>query len=199
MVNLMNCLQNYIQNTEDAEANFAIANAYYNYGHTAPAISFYLRAAERTSNKLLAYECMLKIGLCFELQGNRVNSVRGAYKHAIVILPKRPEAYYLLSRINEKTNWHIESYMYAEMGLVHADIDQEEQLRTDVQYPGKYGLIFEKAVSAWWWGRLEECKKLFVHLKYHYLLDKVHLEAVNNNIAQLGIDESEYLKPSFKI
>ena len=199
MNNLIKSVVQFANDTENDESNYALANEYYNIGHTASALSYYLRCAERTTNKLLAYECMLRVGLCFEVQGNRVNSVRGAYKHAINILPKRPEAYYLLSRINERTNWYIESYMYAEIGLNTIDFSDDAQLRTDVGYPGKYGLIFEKAVSAWWWGKIEECKQLFTDLKYNYVLDKIHLDAVNNNVARLGIDESMYLKPKFAL
>jgi len=191
MFDLKSLLIKYVYDTENAEVNYEVAQAYFSEGQTAAALSFFLRAAERTSDKLLAYECMLHVGFCFELQGNRINSVRGAYKHAICILPDRPEAYYFLSRINETSNWYIESYVYAEMGLNLAKFDLQP-LRSKTEYPGKYGLIFEKAVSAWWWGKVEECSELFLDLKYKYHLDEIHLTAVNNNILRLNIDESKY-------
>jgi hypothetical protein len=191
MSELNSLLVKYVYDTENAEINYDLAQAYFLEGQTAAALSFFLRAAERTTDKLLAYECMLYVGFCFELQGNRVNSVRGAYKHAICILPDRPEAYYFLSRINERSNWYIESYVYAEMGLNFGKFDLQP-LRSKTEYPGKYGLIFEKAVSAWWWGKVEECTELFLELKYKHNLDHVHLSAVNNNITKLNIDESKY-------
>lgn len=192
MVDLNTLIVKYVNDTENAEVNYELAQAYFSSGHTAAALSFFLRAAERTTDKLLAYESMLFVGICFELQGNRVNSVRGAYKHAICILPDRPEAYFYLSRINERSKWYIESYMYAEMGLNFAKFDDLTPLRAKTEYPGKYGLIFEKAVAAWWWGKVEECSELFLELKYRYDLDQTHLVAVNNNIIKLNIDESKY-------
>jgi len=192
MDNLTNLIVEYCHDTENADKNYELAKAYHALGHTAAALSFYLRAAERTQNKLLAYECMINVGVCFEVQGNRTNSVRGAYKHAICILPERPEAYYYLSRTNERTSWWIESYMYAEMGLNFAKFEGLEPLRGELEYPGKYGLVFEKAVSSWWWGKIEECKSLFLELKYNYELDEKHLTSVNSNIARLNIDETKH-------
>lgn len=89
----------YIRDTENAELNYQIALIYEDLKQTSAAIGFFLRAAERTSDLNLAYECLLKIGLCFERQTRRNNTVRVFYKHALLLLPKRPEAYLSLIHI----------------------------------------------------------------------------------------------------
>lgn len=192
MIDLSLALNNYIYDQENPETNWALALEYDKLGQTASAISFYLRAAERSSDKLLQYECLLKIADCFASQKNRDNTVRGLYKHALCLLPERPEAYFFLSRLNEKRHWYIEAYMNAEAGLNFSK-EGLPALRTPNEYPGRYGLLFEKAVASWWWGKHDECKNLFLELKYKHNLDEIHLDAVNRNIKNLNFDESAYL------
>lgn len=190
MDNIQIALNNYIRAPENGEANFILALEYHKLQQTASAVSFYLRAAERTEDKLLSYESLLKIAECFEAQGNRDNTVRGVYKHALCLLPDRPEAYFLLSRFNERRQWYIEAYMLAEMGLNFSK-DGGPPLRTNVDYPGRYGLKFEKAVSAWWWGKFEESRRLFreleIDLNNKITADNLYLNAVKNNINRIGL------------
>lgn len=197
MIDLNMVLYQYAFDTENPETNWALASEYDKLGQTASAISFYLRAAERTTDRLLQYECLLKIAKCFIQQGNRTNTVRGLYKHAMCLLPERPEAYYLSSKLNEQSHWYIESYMNAETGLNFSK-EGLPPLRTHVGYPGRYGLLFQKAVASWWWGKHKECEELFLELKYKHPLDQIHLAAVNNNIKNLKFNESPYLTFKYK-
>ena len=190
MSKLRELLPQYARDTENAEINFSLALEYEAIGQTAAALSYFLRAAERTADALLAYECLLKIGLCFERQGRRGNSVRGAYKHAVCLLPKRPEAYFLLARHYERTGDHVSGYMYSELGLNFCGSGYDVALRTNVEFPGKYALIFQKAVSAWWWGKPEESRKLFLDLWDNYPLDDLHRSAVEKNLKTLNIPYS---------
>jgi hypothetical protein len=132
------------------------------------------------------------IGLCFDKPKNRANSVRGSYAQAMMLLPKRPEAYFLLARHYERLADHVSGYMYAELGLKHADLTSAP-LRGEVDYPGEYGLIFQKGVSAWWWGREMESRAIFRYLseKYHNKMDEPHTNAVYNNLHNLGIGREE--------
>jgi FkbM family methyltransferase len=177
--------------------NYECARAYESEGQTSAAIGFYLRAAERTNDKNLAYECLCRVGLCFEKQTKRDNTVRVFYNHALHLLPKRPEAYFLLARHYERKNDHIFGYMYADMGLNNSDVNQAP-LRNGVEYPGWYGLLFQKMVSAWWWGKQEECRDLMVKIKNEYRneLDDLHRESLQRNLNVLGITpESHVLRP----
>jgi tetratricopeptide (TPR) repeat protein len=180
--NILNqTLADFAKDPENDELNYKLAMIYLSLDQTAAAISYFLRAAERTKIDALSYECLLKIGLCFEKQGKRNNTVRGVYEQAMCLIPLRPEAYFLLSRFYERTGDHVNGYLYAELGLKFA-MSNHLDLRSDVEYPGKYGLIFEKAVCAWWWGKPNECRALLHKLKYEYKMDDIHRNAVENNL-----------------
>ena len=77
-------------------------------------------------------------------------------------------------------------------------------------YPGSYFLIFEKAVSAWYWGKSAESRKLFRTLAKEYcqVLDNTHYNSVRTNLSHLGsgpesqafvmFDASKYNRLKFK-
>ena len=194
MDKLLELLNRFVRTPNDAELNYSIAIEYEGIGQTAAAISYFLRAAERTEDKKLAYECLCKIGLCFDRQGGRDNSTRGAYKHAICLIPTRPEAYFLLARHYERRGDHVLGYMFAEQGLEFTK--DTDSLRSNVEYPGRYGLVFQKAVSAWWWGKPDESRRLLLDVWNNYNLDTTHLAAVEKNLQTLNIP---YKKPSVVI
>lgn len=176
--------------TENPEKNYTLALLYEEIGQTASAINYFYRAAERTQDKQLSYECLLKSALCYERQGNRNNTVKRILQHTLYLLPKRPEAYFLMSRLSERTKAYYEGYMFASMGLDLCDCNLPP-LRSSVEYPGEYGLIFEKAVCAWWWGKNMESRRLFRYLAERYEMDAIHTDSVYNNIVNLGIGPEE--------
>jgi hypothetical protein len=61
-------------------------------------------------------------------------------------------------------------------------------LRTWVEYPGYYGMLFEKAVSAWWVGLCEDSKNMFIDLHKNYQLDPTHKGAVLNNLKFMKVE-----------
>lgn len=188
-MNLNKALFNYIQDTENAEYNFNLGLEYENLGQTASAISYYLRSADRSINTKLAYESLVRMSFCFNMQGNRLYTVKSLLHHAITVLPKRPEAYYLLSRYEEWNKNYYEAYTLSNTALTFCDFDLDP-LKTNVEYPGKYGLIFEKAVSSYWWGKSKECRELFQSLSndYYHFMDDSHKKAVKNNFVILEMD-----------
>jgi GR25 family glycosyltransferase involved in LPS biosynthesis len=186
-------LLNFIKNPNTPESNWNLALHYHNIGQTASAVSFYLRTAERTDDSLLQYECLIRASMCFDVQGSRNFTVKGLLQHAISIQPDRPEAYYLLSKFYEKqTNeghWNY-SYMMASIGertlnKIHSP------LKTQVDYPGEFGILFQKAVSAWWCGLCDESRKLFEDLYLNYTLNNVFKNAVVNNLKHLNVNISK--------
>jgi len=180
-------LYNYILDTENPENNFALALEYKNIGQTAAAVSYFLRAADRTTDLNLAYECLLYMAACFNSQKNRDYTVRGLYQHAIATLPKRPEAYFLYARYLEWITQYAESYTTCNIALTTADFDLPP-LKTDIDYPGKYGIIFEKAVSSYWWGKGMESRRLFQQLVSEYwdIMDEQYRNMTEYNITRLG-------------
>jgi len=193
---LISLLEKFIHDPADAEINFSLALYYNSIGQTASAVSYYIRTAERTNDDLLKYECLIKAARCFESQGTRAFSVKGLLQHAIALLPTRPEAYFFLSRLHEveqkEGDWFL-CYMLSSTGLGVCD-HNSPSLITDVGYPGKYGLLFEKAVSSWWCGLCEESRTLFNDLLVNHNIDTVHREAVLKNLKyfeEIGIKENK--------
>ena len=88
-------LKKYIKDPQDPHHNLTLAKHYDSIGQTAAAISFYIRTAERCTNKLLQYKCLLNAAKCFASQGCRNNSVKGLYQNAITICFQESQVYFL--------------------------------------------------------------------------------------------------------
>ncbi len=191
---LQELLNAYVMNPQDVENNFALGFYYDTIGQTASALSYYLRCAERTPDDLLKYECLIRSSMCFDKQGTRGFTVKGLLQHAISILPKRPEAYYLLSRFFERDtrdgHWN-DGYMIASIGQKVCDFNSSS-LRTNVDYPGEYAILYQKAVISWWCGLCNESKNLFQDLHDNYDLNEIHKKSVIENLIKLnGIKKEE--------
>lgn len=188
-------LINYISDTTNPEFNYELGLVYKNLGHTSSAVSYLLRAAERSEDLNLSYECLLLIADCFIQQKNRDFTVKGLYLHAITVLPKRPEAYYLLSKLYETRSEYSECYTISEIGLNISDFDLPP-LRTYFGHTGKYGLMFQKAFASWWWGKGTESRKLFRELAFKHWdeLDENLKGAVENNLMRLENKKFTYPK-----
>ena len=185
MNNLQTLLNKFIIDPESDYNNLNLAKHYHSIGQTASAISYYIRTAERTEDNILMYACLLASSDCFHSQGCRNTSVRGLLQSAIALCPKRPEGYFLLSRFYERIQeWH-NSYLISSIGMGVADFNCKP-LPLIVDYPGKYGILFEKAVSSWHCGLCDESRDLLIDLKKNYKLDKLHAQAVDNNIATIS-------------
>ena len=178
-------LDQYVHNPQNDLVNFNMGVFYESIGHTAAAISFYVRCSERTDDVLLQYESMLKAALCFEKQGIRHNSVIGLFQHAISLLPWRPEGYFLLSRFYEQTERWFDGYTMASIAEKMADFNSEP-LRTDVGYFGLAAILFEKAVVSWWCGLCSESISLFKFLLLNYDLPIVHRNSCISNLLNLN-------------
>lgn len=184
-------LYEYVADIENPETNYNLAIEYKKIGQTASAISFFLRCADRCGEDLdLAYECLIHIGECFDTQGNRTVHAFGAFKQALSILPRRPEAYYAMCRMK---NWHShyeDGYHYSQIALDICDFDDVKPLRNWNNYRGKFCLLFEKALSSWWWGKFDDCRETFKNL-------------VENTWDQMNQYEknitTQYLKDYYKI
>jgi FkbM family methyltransferase len=174
--------------------SFDIATEYENIGQTASAVSFYLRTAEYGyySHPEYVYASLLKSAHCFSSQKNREATVVNLYLKAIAYLPSRPEAWFLLSRWYERNQKWQESYTAAEVGLSFGQINFGA-LPVEVEYPGKYGLRFEKAVSGWWVGRKDESINIMKELLKEDI-HQIYRISIHNNLKSID-DTSEYINP----
>jgi hypothetical protein len=168
----------------DPQKNFDVAVEYERLGQTASAVSFYLRTAEYGGqDSLLVYSSLLKLAKCFENQTGRDYTVTNCILQAIAYMPFRPEGLFLLSRWHERrSNWQ-ECYTFAELGLHHSGL---KPLPIDVEYPGVYGLMFEKAVSAYWVGRAAESISLFNHLLTLNIAPE-YRSSIEDNLRRLNV------------
>jgi hypothetical protein len=180
-------LNQYIQNVQDPRSNFNLALEYESLGQNSSAVAFFLRTANLTSDKNLAYTCLLKIANCINLLTNRPYSVETTLQQAIALLPRRPEAYFMLCRFHEYRSKYIDCYQLCSIGLEIAEINLPP-LPANVGYPGRWGLLFEQAVSAWHCGKEDKSREIFQTLVnlYWNQMDEVHRNSVENNITRLG-------------
>ena len=191
-------LKNFINKPNDPENNFALACYYDEIGQTASAVSYYLRTAERTDDDLLKFECLVKSAACFEKQGTRKFTVKGLLQQAVALQPKRPEGYYFLSLFYESQNnndgkW-FDAYTISSIGLDVADFNNISSLRTNLHFPGKYALLFQKAHVAWWCGLCEESKNIFMDLHLNYEMNEMFTNLVRNNLNIMGAFRSKSLE-----
>ena len=132
----------------------------------------------------------MKCHHCYDRQGTRDITAITLAQQAVCLMPKRPEAYFLLARFHERRHQWNDCYKYSSLALSICDFNLQP-LKTDVEYPGYYGLLFEKAVSGWWWGKTEESKEIFLDLydNYNIRMDSKHYSSVIENLKLYGINK----------
>jgi len=185
-------LVDYSLDTEDPQKNFSLGLWYEKEGQSSPALSYFLRCAERADDDTLAYEALIHASNCYDRQGTRDLTAKGILQQALCLLPNRPEAYYLLGKFSEKKEQWQDCYIYTNIALTFADFNIEP-LKSDVEYPGKYGLILLKAISGWWWGKNKESGELFKDLLNNYDMREDHRNVVLYNLKNYF---SDFLVPT---
>ena len=176
-------LKNYIQNPNSPIFNFEVGMAYYREKHYSSAITYLHRAAELSNDPMMEYKCMVLCCNALFHRGERPHQVKGFALHAISILPERPEAWFVYSRTLEiQSEWQ-ECYASACTSLKLCDFNQKTFEGSE--YPGKYVLFFEKAISAWNIGRLKETIDTLLYIKKTYLMTDFYQALVDNNLKNL--------------
>lgn len=185
--NFNKLIANYALDIESPENNFYLGYSYYQQGHTAPALSYFLRCAERTDDILLAYEALIFGYLCYKEQKIRDETAKSLIMHAVCIMPERPEARWILSVFYEQKQHWMYAYYHANRGLETCDNDLKP-MRLYKDYPGRIGLLFQKAIVGYWWGKNEESKDILLDLYNNYQLTGTYLESVKSNLKKLGVE-----------
>lgn len=175
-------LNEFILNQTDISA-WNLAEFYFAKKDYVGAVSFYIRTTELTKNTELLYKAHLKLALCLWKQGNRTSYVKSMLLHAITINPKRPEAYFLLSKSYEESKDWQESYTMCEIALNNCDFSLP--IIEEVDYVGKWGFDFEKSVVSWYMGRDKESIELSLKLYEGQEMPEEYLNAVKGNIKHI--------------
>lgn len=171
----------------DPLLNFSAAVEYEKLNQTASAVGLYLRAVEYGYEEypLVAYASLLRISLCMETQRDRNWTVSNTILQAISFLPARPEAYFLMSKFYEKSQQWQECYTFSSLGLLYSE-QTMFSLPLDVTYIGHNGLLFQKAVSAWWIGRKNESVEIFEYLLTIEDLPQEYKKSVVDNLQRIS-------------
>jgi len=186
-------LEKFIMNPFSGSCNLDLGEYYYENGHYASAMSFYLRTAEFSKNDDYVYESLLLVAKCLAKLGRRVTTEKGLWLNAVTFAPERPEAYLFLSEWAEARQQYHESYSYAVMGLNNAA--NAKELSPNVGYEAAYQLQFQKAVTAWWIGRSKESRDEFIKLvNQGPTLSERYQKMVQSNITSLGSGPDPFLR-----
>lgn len=182
-------IKDYIYNPFDPTLNYSIGKYYEHTQDYSSALSFYLRCAEYSDEP---YSALIRVARCIDKQGRRPYSTKHSYLNALANDPTRPEAYFYLSMWHEsKQEWQ-EAYTMACLGLA---CGTEVPSPLDIDYPGKYALIFQKAVAAWWIGKTMEARELLQQLiLVKDIMTPRYVQLVQNNITSLGSGPDPFLR-----
>lgn len=161
--------------------NFNLAYEYELIGQTASALSYYLRCSEFTSNIDLSYESLLRMSHCLSLQSNRDNKELSCIQHAITINPNRPEAYYIMSLYYSYRKKWLESYMYSILGIEQLNKNFNPLIH-NFKYNNDYDLYYQKALSGFNKGKINESKQIYFDLLNNYQLNDNIIQLINNNL-----------------
>ena len=182
-------LEKYSADPENAESNFNLGFWYWNENHTAPALSYFLRSAERAEDSVLAYESLLWAHQCYEKQGTRDSTARTLLQHAINLLSNRPEAYFLLAKFHGKREQWTDAYSVSHQGLMFSEKNLVS-LRNSVGYMGEFALLYEKAVAGWFWGKGNETRQLLQEIKNNYELPEQYEKSVQDLLMSYGAGDN---------
>ena len=138
----------------------------------------------------MQYEAIIKCHHCYDKQGTRDGTAESLLQQALCIKPTRPEAYFLLARFHEKRSQWSHCYQFACQGLTLSDFDSPKTTH-DVEYPGKLGLLFEKASSGWYWGKVEESKEIFLDLIDNHNLTPYYHNLIVDNLKHYDIEREK--------
>jgi len=83
--------------------------------------------------------------------------------------------------------------MMCSIALQVCDFDNMQPLRYNVDYPGKYAIMFQKATMGWWNGLQEETKTIMLDLYTNYEMSESFYTSVRNNLINMGAFASKQL------
>jgi len=174
--------------------NFNLGEFYFKKGHTASALSLFLRSAEFGIDDDLIYESLIKVAKCLGIQGKRSLSEKSAFENAIMFQPERPEAYFFLSQYYESRNDWFSSSMYSNLSFNF--INNLKPTKTDIGIEGKYVFIFQRAVTSWWVGQGKLSRELLFDLAHNYKdeLSERYRNLIQQNITSLGSGPDPFLR-----
>tara|TARA_B110000037_G_scaffold40071_1_gene49566 strand:- start:182 stop:823 length:642 start_codon:yes stop_codon:yes gene_type:complete len=191
-------LKAYVNDPLDPYINAQLGEEYELIGQGAAALSYFLRAAELLHDKdpEMTYCCLLKTWKQIHNTTRREQWELGQLQTAVAYFPQRPEAYLHLSLHHSKREEWKESYMYSCLGLLYQN---KSKLPYNINYPGDYMLLFQKAFTSWYIGQRQESKKLWSQLENIKDILPEHMVIIQHNIKTLGKETDSLQEINFKM
>lgn len=180
-----NLVNNFALQCFDENANFNLGAYFYENGHFASALSFFLRSAEYGQDEDVIYEALIMVSKCLANLGRRRESEKTALLNAISYNPKRFEAYIYLSYFYEQSQDYFNCYAMAKI----ADSLFMEKDLIFLPKTEKYKVEFQVGFSAWWVGKFKECRSIMFKLANDYTEGKyedTYKQQIQANITRLG-------------
>ena len=176
----------------DPLKNFNLALEYHKYNQTAIALSYYLRCAEFTDNKIISSEALLRASLCVNTQQGRDEKELYLIKHAITASPNSIEPYYVASLFyswrsgnNPEKRFWLDSYQYACLGVnIIENGCKCEPFTTNFGYT-EYNIYFQKAFAGSNIGKINEAQEIYTKILTSYELDINTKNYINSKLQQL--------------
>ncbi len=182
----------YVDAPLDPGTNFDTGLYYEAMGQTAAALSFFLRCAELTDDDTLAYESILKTYRCVAKQTRRPIWEKEQLMIAMTHMPKRPEAYFLLSQWHSAREEWTEAHYFAVAGQKICDFNAKS-LGSDVGYVGHWGLKFQEAFTCWYRGQRNHSIELWKELYVDPTIDnQEYFTIVLNNLKNFKVIPIEH-------
>jgi hypothetical protein len=188
-----NTLTKFVMDIENPIYNANLGMEYFNDGHFASALSFFLRSAELEQKQIIncsdsVYANLILIALCLNKIGRRKTSQKTALLNAIAYNPKRYEAYYLLSQWYEAESDYFNCYTMANICWGNYNTKNNIKVIDDLLNIREYKVLFQVAFSSWWVGKFNESRKMFFDISNRYgtTMEEHYQTLVQNNITRLG-------------
>ena len=160
-------LDNYIIDPRNANINFNVGIEYYNLKQYAAAMSYFLRAAELSTDDKLIYEYLLLVAKCMQVITRRDSAELELINNAVRFDPMRPEGYLMLSLYYERLRQYSTSQSFAKIGLaMDKNIGIYGDHKNIIDYQGSYKLDFQIALCNWSLGQSDLSRKQFKDLFY---------------------------------
>lgn len=183
-------LYEYVSNIDMPTSNFDLGKEYFDAGHYASAISFFLRCAElnqlKESNyqddKNQTYNALIYVALSLGSIGRRRASEKTAILNAIAYDCDRWEGYYFLSQWFEIEQDYVSCYTNS---VIANSLYKDNLNHFGIK---RYQIEFQIAFSSWWVGKFKQSRDGFFRLAntYGMSMDENYRTLVQNNITRLG-------------
>jgi hypothetical protein len=182
----------FVNNPYDLKINLDLGYLYEQEKQYASAISHYMRGAEYgldnsyDDKSILISECLYRAAEVFHKLGSRIHSTKALVLHAISNTPELPQLYLFLTKIHEQQGEWNECNTIATIGLSFIENYKKFSHGDKGYYDTLNELLFQKAISNYYIGRVTKAKLDLEILKNNKYVKQWMLDAINNSLNTIG-------------